>query len=207
MILPPASVARYCRGVRRPRFLLLCCLLVGLIAPTQPAAAGSGTRTTRGTSFRPDGWIKLCGLSLGCRIDPLPHPWRGKNVYNTTAFRQTVSHRINEGEGIRFWITIQNDGTMADTIGVEGCPGTRTFEVNRVLLGKHKRQDAGATDLTRKYKQGTLTFDIPAGGLKVFTLNIITHRHKGVTYRCFTTFTSQGDSTAVDRVLAKMTTY
>ena len=96
---------------------------------------------------------------------------------------------------------------MADTIGVQGCPGTRTFEVNRVLLGKHKRQDAGATDLTRKYKRGTLTFDLAAGTSKVFTLNIITHRHKGVTYRCFTTFTSQGDSTAVDTVLAKMTTF
>jgi hypothetical protein len=192
--------------MRGTRLLLLCCLLVGIIIPAEPAA-GSGGHSARGTSFRPDGWIKLCGLSLGCTIDPLPHPWRGKNVYNTTGFHQTVFHRINEGEGIRFWITIQNDGTMADTIGVEGCPGTRTFEVNRVLLGKHKRQDAGATDLTRRYKHGTLTFDIPAGGSKVFTLNIITHRHKGVTYRCFTTFTSQGDSTAVDTVLAKMRTY
>jgi hypothetical protein len=193
--------------VRRTRFLLLCCLLIGTIAPIEPAAATSSTHTTRGTSFRPDGWIKLCGLSLGCRIDPLPHPWRGNDVYNTTGRHQTVSHRIDQGEGIRFWITIENDGTMADTVDVQGCPGNRTFEVNRVLLGKHKRQDPSAVDLTRKYKHGTLTFDLASGAKNVFTLNIITHRRVGVTYRCRTVFTSEGDSTAVDTVVAKMTTF
>jgi hypothetical protein len=180
---------------------VIVCSASQLVGGT-PALAGS-----RGASFRPDGWIKLCGLSLGCTIDPLPHPWRGQDVYNKTGLHQTVSHRINEGEGIRFWITIQNDGTMADTIGVQGCKGTRYFEVNRVLLGKHKRQDAGATDLTRKYKRGTLKFDLGPGATAVFTLNIITHFRKGITYKCHTVFTSAGDSTQVDTVLAKMTTY
>lgn len=53
-------------------------------------------------SFQPDGWIKLCGQSLGCTIDPLPHPWLGKNIYNTTGRKQTVSVDVNEGEGVRF---------------------------------------------------------------------------------------------------------
>ena len=118
-----------------------------------------------------------------------------------------MSHLIDEGEGIRFWITVQNDGTQNDTIEVQGCSGNRTFEVNRVLLGKHRRQDAGATDLTRMYKRGTLTFDLDPGNKVVFTLNIITHFNKGVTYRCHTELDSQNQPAADDVVVAKMTTF
>ncbi len=185
------------------RRILLTAFLVSLLAlSVAPEARSQG-----GVSFQPDGWIKLCGLSLGCTIDPLPHPWLGKDVYNTTGRKQTVSVDINEGEGVRFWITLQNDGTESDTFTVQGCSGTRVFEVNRVLLGKHKRQDPSAEDLTRKYTQGTLTFDLGPGGKVVFTLNIITHDQKGVTYRCRTAFSSRGEPTAQDVVVAKMTTY
>lgn len=108
---------------------------------------------------------------------------------------------------MRFWITLENGGTQSDTFGVQGCSGNRTFEVNRVLLGKHKRQDAGATDLTRKYKRGTLTFDLDPGAKVVFTLNVITHFNKGETYLCATTVHSENDPTAQDTVVAKMTTF
>ena len=161
---------------------------------------------TAGGDFQPDGWIKLCGQSLGCVIDPPPHPWKGKDVYNTTGRRQTLSDDINEGEGIRYWIVIQNDGSQADTVDVVGCRGNRTFEVNRVLLGKHRRQDAGAEDLTRRYKHGTLTFELDPGQRKVFTLNIITHVRKNETYECRTVFTSEGDGDQ-DVVVARMTTF
>lgn len=164
-------------------------------------------RGTGGGSFRPDGWIKLCGLSTGCVIDPLPHPWLGKDVYNATGRRQTVSVDINEGEGVRFWITIENDGTTSDTLAVQGCLGTPTFEVNRVVLGTHTRPTASATDVTRKYKQGTLTFDLDAGERAVFTLNIITHVNKGVTYRCLTVVHSESDPSSDDTVVSEMTTY
>jgi hypothetical protein len=172
-----------------------------LVASIAPAAGGQEA------TFQPDGWIKLCGLSLGCTIDPLPHPWLGKDVYNTTGRKQTIRTAIDEGEGVRYWIALQNDGNQADTFSVQGCKGTRVFEVNRVLLGRHKRQDPGAVHLTRRYKRGTLRFDLEAGARVVFTLNIITHDVEGVTYRCVTQFTSQGDATAQDVVVAKMTTY
>lgn len=171
------------------------------------AVAGTPTAHGQDDSYRPDGWIKLCGLSLGCVIDPLPHPWLGKDVYNTTGRKQTVAVDIDEGEGVRFWITLENDGTLTDTFNVVGCPGTRVFEVNRVLLGRHKRQDPGAEDLTRRYKQGTLTFTLDPGKRVVFTLNIITHTVEGVTYECQTEFISQGDTPMHDVVVAKMTTY
>ena len=188
----------------RPR-LLLGLTVVVLLAALTPANAAGRSAVRGGGDLQPDGWIKLCGQSLGCRIDPLPHPWLGKDVYNTSGRHQTEKDRIDEGEGIRYWITIQNDGSQSDTIAVTGCRGNRTFEVNRVLLGKHKRQDAGAEDLTRRYKAGTLTFALDANQRKVFTLNIITHFDKGVTYDCVTLFTGSGGEQ--DAVVAEMTTF
>jgi hypothetical protein len=140
-------------------------------------------------------------------IDPPPHPWLGRDVYNTTGRRQTVSVDLNDGQGVRFWIVLQNDGTEADTFTVQGCSGTDVFLVNRVLLGKHKDQDPGAEDLKRRYIRGTLTFELEAGEKVAFTLNMLSTAVEGVTYRCRTVFTSQADPTLQDVVVGKMTTY
>jgi hypothetical protein len=162
-------------------------------------------------SYRPDAWIKLCGLSTGCTIDPLPHPWHGNNVYNTTGRRQTVAVRMEDGEGVRFWILLQNDGALADTIVVQGCQGNRRFVVNKVLLGKQKRPKAGTTDITRAFKNGTAAFSFPPSSEhkhKVFTLNMIAPTTaEGVSYRCRITVHSKADPTVTDTVVAKMTTY
>jgi hypothetical protein len=188
----------------RSKILTATAIAVAVVA----SLAGTGSATERGSRpSRPDAWIKLCGQSLGCTIDPLPHPWRGRDVYNSTGRHQRWSNRIDEGEGIRYWITIQNDGTQGDTFDVDGCRGNPTFEVNRVLLGKHKRQDPGATDLTSRYKADTLTFSLAPGAKKVFTLNVITHTNKGRTYDCRTVFTSENDANAVDVVVAHMVTF
>jgi hypothetical protein len=162
-------------------------------------------------SYRPDAWIKLCGLSTGCTIDPLPHPWRGRNVYNSTGRKQTVAVRMEDGEGVRFWITLENDGALADTLVVQGCQGNRRFVVNHVVLGKHKRPDAGATEITRKFKDGTAEFSFPPSSerkRRVFTLNVLAPTTaEGVSYRCRITVSSQGDPSLEDTVVAKMTTY
>jgi hypothetical protein len=171
-----------------------------------PAATARTTDT-----YRPDAWIKLCGLSEGCTINPPPHPWKGNDRYNTTGGGQTVSVKMEDGEGVRFWIAIDNDGSSADTIVVQGCQGNRRFKVNRVVLGKVKRPDAGATKVTRKFLNGTLSFDMPAGSdehHKFFTLNIIAPTTaEGVTYHCRMTITSEGNDTLTDTVVAVMTTY
>ena len=75
-----------------------------------------------------------------------------------------------------------------------------------MLLGKHKRQDPGAEDLTRRYVADTLTFTLDAGEKTVFTLNVITHVRKNETYECRTAFTSQSNGRA-DVVVARMTTF
>lgn len=188
------------RGRSGGRLLLV--LAASLLAlSVSPVARGQEAST------QPDGWIKLCGINIGCVIDPPPHPWLGKDVYNTTGRRQTASEDLNDGQGVRFWIVLQNDGAEADTFAVQGCAGTDVFIVNRVLLGKHKAQDPGAEDLKRRYIQGTLTFDLEAGEKVVFTLNILTTAVEGVTYRCRTGFTSQADPTMQDVVVARMSTY
>lgn len=184
-------------------------LLIAIVAALAVAVPSAAPRPAAAATppYRPDGWIKLCGLSLGCVIDPPPHPWRGKDVYNWTGRRQTVKVDINDGEGVRFWIAIQNDGAEPDTIHIQGCSGTKVFRVNRVKLGRLKRQDPSAEDLTRRYLRGTLRFTLAAGERVIFTLNIITGPVEGKRYRCRTELTSQGDPEARDVVVAAMTTY
>jgi hypothetical protein len=173
--------------------------------------APHAVRAAFARSYRPDAWIKLCGLSTGCKINPLPHPWRGKDVYNTTGRRQAVAVRMEDGEGVRFWISLQNDGALADTLVLKGCKGNRRFRVNHVTLGKQKRPDAGAKEITKKFKEGTAEFSFPPSSQNkrvIFTLNILAPTMaEGVSYRCDITVRSQGDSTAKDTVVAKMTTY
>jgi hypothetical protein len=178
-------------------------LLALLVLVLVPAASGV---SPQGSSAKADGWIKLCGLSTGCTIDPLPHPWLGKNVYNTTGRHQLVAVDIDEGEGARFWITIENDGADSASFNVRGCPGTRYFEVNAVVMGKQKRPNAGAENVTNQYKQGTLSFELDPGKKVTFTLNIVTHFEKNITYDCETVFTSSGDQSQ-DTVVAELTTY
>ena len=183
---------------------LLMALGASLIAAL-PGSAVAGSQ-----EYRPDAWIKLCGLSNGCKINPPPHPWRGKNVYNTTGAKQSVSVRMEDGEGVRFWLAIENDGTEDDTIFINGCNGTRRFRVNKVQIGLYKNPNAGATKITEKFKAGTAKFDFPGGGDKVvyLTLNIIAPTTaEGVTYRCPITIHSENQPIKKDTLRTTMTTY
>jgi len=190
----------------------LVCAVAGAV-PAAGADVSHGAEARRGVTrdYRPDAWIKLCGLSTGCTIDPLPHPWKGRNVYNDTGARQTVRVRMEDGEGVRFWIALQNDGAQADTLVVQGCQGNRRFVVNKVLLGKQKRPHAGTTEITRQFKNGTASWSFPPSSertVKYFTLNIIAPTTaEGVSYRCEITVHSEGDPSASDTLATEMTTY
>lgn len=184
------------------------------------ACSGTGTCEVSSTSSvtarfaltnRPDAWIKLCGLSTWCTINGLPHPWKGQNVYNTTGRQQKVAVKMEDGEGVRFWMTFENDGVVADTYTIKGCTGTRQFKVNKVTIGFTKGPKAGTQLINEQFKNGTATFDVgPASsGQKIeLTLNIIAPTTaEGVSYRCPITVTSQNDPAMVDTILARMTTY
>ncbi|MFL5737339.1 MAG: InlB B-repeat-containing protein [Actinomycetota bacterium] len=182
------------------------CTGSGTCQVTMDASHSVGARFDR--SYRPDAWIKLCGQSTGCTIDPPPHPWRGRNVYNGNGKRQTISQAIDNGEGVRFWITTQNDGASADTISVQGCKGNRYFPVNKVLMGEQKAPHYGVANVTKEFVNGTLSFNFGSSSQnqpKVFTLNVITSpKAVGVKYRCPITVTSQGDPSLSDTVIAVM---
>jgi hypothetical protein len=191
-------------------FLLLA-LLASTTALPLPAVASDPARAASRRSYRPDAWIKLCGLSTGCTIDPLPHPWRGKNVYNGTGARQKVAVRLDNGEGVRFWLTLQNDGTLGDTFVVQGCEGNPKFVVNTVLVGLYKRPDWRAEKITKDFKAGTAQFEFPPwseGKTVNLTLNIVSSDNSvGATYRCPITLYAASRPTARDTVLAVMTAY
>lgn len=163
------------------------------------------------TTPRPDAWIKLCGLSTGCTIDPLPHPWLGDDVYNRTGARQKIPIRLEDGEDVRFWITIQNDGEQKDTFVVKGCRGNSLFVIIAVKIGFLKRPDWRPPDITQAFENGTATFELPPAseGKRVpLTLAFIAPTTaEGVTYRCPITVRSQSDPSRSDTIVAIMTTY
>ncbi len=173
--------------------------------------AGAAGATARQTAPRPDAWIKLCGLSTGCTIDPLPHPWLGDDVYNRTGARQKIAIRLEDGEDVRFWITIQNDAEQKDTFIVDGCRGNNLFVIIAVKVGFLKRPDWRPKDITAGFKNGTASFDLPPAseGKRVpLTLAFIAPTTaEGVTYRCPIKIRSQTDPSVSDTIVAIMTTY
>lgn len=189
---------------RLPLYLSLAAICASMLV-LGPATTGSAAAP----DYRPDAWIKLCGLSNGCKVGPKPpHPWHGNGVYNSTARKQTISVRMEDGEGARFWLTFQNDGTKSDTLRVDGCKGTRVFVVNTVQIGKWKNPNWKAVKVTKQFKRGTLKFDLDANETSVITLNIVAPTTKeGVTYRCPVTVSSTNDSSLKDTVAAIITTY
>jgi hypothetical protein len=196
---------------RTGTLLLLCATLFAVPAQASARYSSVNNAPLRGTpvEYRPDAWIKLCGLSTGCTIDPLPHPWHGNDVYNTSGAKQKVRVRIDDGEGVRFFIMLENDGTHDDTFTLQGCKGNPRFRINAVVLGKVKVPDWHATSIAMKFIRGTAKFNFPGSGAPkhvVFTLNIVT-KTPGLTYRCPITVTSGGPTPVKDTVVAVMTTY
>jgi hypothetical protein len=189
--------------------------LVMVIAVFASVVVGNGARSAGAraiqTTPRPDAWIKLCGLSTGCTIDPLPHPWLGDNVYNSTGARQKIAVRLEDGEDVRFWITLQNDAEVEDTFVVHGCRGNARFVIIAVKVGLLKRPDWRPEDITQGFKNGTATFTLPPAseGKRVhLTLAFIAPTTaEGVTYRCPIRISSQSDPDVSDTIVAIMTTY
>jgi hypothetical protein len=190
-------------------------LLVCVVGASSVASASHGElrsdRSRRGATSRPDALIKLCGLSTGCVIDPPPHPWRGNDIYNATGGRQKVAIRLEDGEGVRFWLRLENDGGLDDTITLRGCRGTRQFVIKAVLIGYWKAPNWHAENITRQFKNGTATFPLPAATEHrrvALTLNIVAPTTaEGVSYNCPVIIRSQTDPTLADTVVARMTTY
>jgi hypothetical protein len=196
-------------SARRAFALVMVIAVFGSVIVTN--GAGSAGASAIQVTPRPDAWIKLCGLSTGCTIDPLPHPWLGDGVYNASGAHQKIAVRMEDGEDVRFWITLQNDAQADDTFVVHGCRGNARFVIIAVKVGLLKRPDWRPEDITSGFKNGTATFTMPLAseGKRVhLTLAFIAPTTaEGVTYRCPITISSQTDPTVSDTILAIMTTY
>ncbi|MEA2556517.1 MAG: hypothetical protein QOG88_55 [Actinomycetota bacterium] len=185
-------------------FGLAIVLLASLAAFPGFAHADPG----RADSYRPDAWIKLCGAGDTCKHAP-PHPYRGEDVFNTTGVHQTAAAGMEEGNNIRFWILLENDGTLGDTFTVNGCSGNGAFVISAVSIGALKEAKP-APHITHAFKQGTATFTFPPSSEShdvILTLNILAKTTlPGVRYTCPILITSSGDPALKDKVLAKMVT-
>ncbi len=175
---------------------------------TVPMDAATSVNASFRANIRPDALIRLCGAGDTCNGAP-PHKYRGNNVYNKTGAGQTYPAGMEEGNDIRFWIMIQNDGALSDTIFIKSCAGTPSFTIRMINIGAWRRS-IGAGDITKKVKNGTASFDFaPAASQTsvVITLDIWERTAiQGLRYTCPLTVWSASDPTVRDRVLAKMVT-
>ena len=182
-------------------------IVVLTVLSALPSLAGAYT-TSQSASYQPDAWIKLCGAGDTCKHAP-PHPYRGEDVFDTTGDYQTASAGMEEGNNIRFWILLENDGTLGDTFTVHGCSGNGVFVVEAVSIGALKAP-MPAPHITRAFKQGTATFTFPPSSEShdvILTLNILAKTTvQGSRYTCPIVITSSGDPALKDKVLAKMVT-
>ena len=158
-------------------------------------------------SHRPDAWIKLCGPRNTCLNAPW-HPWRGNNVYNTTARGQKISGGVEEGNRIRFWILLQNDGALGDTLHVKGCTGSSAFPltVNRGVW----RYFTNRANITSGFKSGSASFTFPPASKPKIVVITLTFRanttRQGVGYSCPVTVKSGASPKVGDTVIAHMVT-
>ncbi|MEA2522257.1 MAG: hypothetical protein QOI81_1903 [Actinomycetota bacterium] len=176
-----------------------------LLLPLIPVTANARTVAP---SYQPDAWLKLCGAGDTCKHAP-PHPYKGEDIFNTTGDHQTVSARMEEGNNIRFWILLENDGTQGDTFTINGCRGNGAYVIDAVSVGALKAPQP-APHITHGFKNGTATFTFPPSSESsdvILTLNILAKTTlPGVHYACPILITSEGDPGAADKVIAKMVT-
>jgi len=102
--------------VRALRIIAAASVVLGLTAG--PAAAAG--------PYQPDGAIRPAGSARE----------QGDGVYNADGSEQTIVTRIGPRGVGDFFVTIENDGTQADTFRVSGSNHTSRFTVRYVLEGR-----------------------------------------------------------------------
>jgi hypothetical protein len=158
-------------------------------------------------SHRPDAWIKLCGPKNTC-LNAAWHPWLGDNVYDTNGHGQKVSAGVEEGNMIRFWVLLQNDGAAGDTLRVKGCSGNGAYSL-AVNTGAWRYYTSKAK-ITSAFKAGTAKFTFPpasTGKSVIITLAFRANTSsRGARYTCPITVSSAAQPGIKDTVVADMTT-
>jgi hypothetical protein len=157
------------------------------VAGTGPDSAASTPVTPHAAAVvrQPDGRIRL-GTS-GAFI--------GDNVYNTSGASQSKTGSARKGKTVTFGISIQNDGTAADSFKVKA-----TGSASSKYTVKYY---AGTKDITAKVVAGTYRTASLAVGVAVLItakVTIKTSAAKGSKVTRLVTITSAGDSSKKDAV-------
>ena len=187
------------------RVALWCSIVLSAALVMSTAFLGASDAAT---SHRPDAWIKLCGPRNTC-LDAPWHPWHGDNVYNTSGRRQRISAGVEEGNMIRFWILLQNDGTLGDTLRVKGCSGSAAFPLLAANRGPW-RYTTNKAGITSALEAGNASFTFPSRSTDkdvIITLRFLARTSsRGVSYSCPVTVRSAAHPALKDTVVARMTT-
>ena len=183
---------------------------IGLVVPLLlvPIRAGASPDLASGRqSYRPDAWLKLCGWGDTCSHAP-PHRYVGNGIYDGSGAGQTVSTGMEEGNDVRFWLRLENDGSSDDTIYVKGCHGVSGFVLRAVLVGAYT-QSTNAQNVTESFERGTAHFDLQANDANAVVLTVDLWARTttaGARYTCPMTIWSAAQPTVKDKVIAKMFT-
>jgi hypothetical protein len=152
--------------------VVLCALF------TSPAAA-AGTH-------KPDGWVRVQAFhSYDGTNTPQQGPWKGQNIYNTTAAHQkataTYGGALLQGDYFTFTANLQNDGSVSDRFKVHanGGHGLKYFH--------------GSTNITAAVVAGTFKTTSLSPGSS-YQIQI-----RGF-WNSFMTITSVGDPSKADAV-------
>ena len=192
-------------GVLLSAMLLLSIGAVPSRAIAEPKRPDAAPKTRQ--SYRPDAWLKLCGWGDTCNSTP-PHRYFGNDIYNASGSRQTVSSGMEEGNDIRFWLRLENDGASDDTLYVRGCRGNSAFVLRAVLVGAYT-QSTNAENVTQPFKRGTAHFDLQANDANsvVLTVDLWARTSTfGTRYTCEITVWSSAHPSLKDKVVAKLVT-
>ena len=167
----------------------------------------SPTEAAPRQSYRPDAWLRLCGWGDTC-VHATHHRYFGNGIYNRSGAGQTVSTGMEEGNDVRFWLRLENDGSTDDTIFVKGCHGVGGFLVRAVLVGAYT-QSTNAENVTRAFEQGTAHFDLRANDTSSVVLTVDLWARTttaGASYTCPMLTWSAAQPTVRDKVVATMFT-
>jgi hypothetical protein len=119
----------------------------------------------------------------------------GNDIYNTTGLGQSRSGSAAPGNSVTFRISIQNDGTSADRIGVDAA--------GAAVDGYSVRYFRGTTDITAAVVAGTYqTWSLAPGAAYLITARVTVHSAAAVGSHVtrLVTLTSVGDGAKKDAV-------
>lgn len=123
----------------------------------------------------------------------------GDGVYNTTAAGQEKSKKTKRGKTAVFTVTLQNDGSVADIIGLkQKATKTKGFQVAYLI---------GAKNVTKKVVQGKYTKTLDPLGTVVITVAVTVQKSakSNAAKKYLLTAVSKLDGTKKDAVRAIVT--